>query len=375
MEKSLQDENEMARTTDTTSDLTVRLFGGLDIRIAGVALDAKLSQKAGWLLAILALAGGRETQRSVLAQQLWPFPDYGEDLAGYYLRRSLTELRKALGTQSWRLKSRSLRTIYLDLSEAYVDVLDFDAAIKAVGVEDMERAVSMYSGPLLTDCTQEWISLERERRRQSFDLALSTLARNAQTCGDIDAALSWLRQAVVAEPFSEAVHRDLMEALAEAGRPTEAIEVYHALRDRLREIHATAPAGETDELFRRVRNEARSGTAIRPSILDATRARIPSRVRTGNLPIPLSSLVGRRADTVTVQGFLSARRLVTLTGSGGVGKTRLAIAAATEEAFAYQYGAWFVDLAPVADAELLAATVAKAVKSPQQPGRSEVGSR
>src|SRR3989442_301185 len=68
-----------------------------------------------------------------------------------------------------------------------------------------------------------------------------------------------------------------------------------------------------------------------------------------NLPVQLTSFVGREAELAQVQDLLAAHRLVTLTGTGGAGKTRLSLQAAAELAEAFPDGAWFVGLAPVAD--------------------------
>lgn len=88
-----------------------------------------------------------------------------------------------------------------------------------------------------------------------------------------------------------------------------------------------------------------------------------------NLPIQRSSFVGREADAAKVKELLERHRLVTLVGSGGIGKTRLAIQAAAELLHRYPDGVWFVDLAPIGDPELVASVVAQAIGMNQQQGR------
>jgi hypothetical protein len=75
--------------------------------------------------------------------------------------------------------------------------------------------------------------------------------------------------------------------------------------------------------------------------------RVPERAiaREDNLPVRLSGLVGREREIGEVQGLLAENRLLTLTGPGGSGKTRLALAAAHEAAKGYEDGAWWVELA------------------------------
>ena len=84
----------------------------------------------------------------------------------------------------------------------------------------------------------------------------------------------------------------------------------------------------------------------------------------------LTSFVGRDAELTQVRELLADNRVVTLTGAGGVGKTRLAIQVAAQLAAEFADGVWYVDLAPITDPELVAVTVARALGLPDQPGRS-----
>ena len=89
-----------------------------------------------------------------------------------------------------------------------------------------------------------------------------------------------------------------------------------------------------------------------------------------NLPVQLTSFVGRDAELTQLRELLAQNRLVTLTGAGGVGKTRLAIQVAAQLAGEFGDGVWYVDLAPITDPELVPVTVARALGLPDQPGRS-----
>ena len=89
-----------------------------------------------------------------------------------------------------------------------------------------------------------------------------------------------------------------------------------------------------------------------------------------HLPVQLTSFIGRGVELVELQRIVAEKRLVTLTGAGGVGKTRLAVQVATEMAGRYRDGVWYVDLAPVIDPELLPLAAARAFGLPDQPGRS-----
>ena len=92
-------------------------------------------------------------------------------------------------------------------------------------------------------------------------------------------------------------------------------------------------------------------------------------VRPNNLPIQLTSFIGREREIAEVKRLLGAARLVTLTGAGGAGKTRLALQVAADVLDGYRDGAWFAEVAPLADPGLVPKTVAAALSMPEQPGR------
>lgn len=88
-----------------------------------------------------------------------------------------------------------------------------------------------------------------------------------------------------------------------------------------------------------------------------------------NLPQEVSSFVGREGELAAIRAALGQSRLVTLTGAGGCGKTRLALHVAAELLDGAGAGVWFVDLAPVSDPELVVTSVATAVGVREEPGR------
>ena len=98
--------------------------------------------------------------------------------------------------------------------------------------------------------------------------------------------------------------------------------------------------------------------------------RTANTVAAHNLPAQLTSFVGRQTEIDELRELLAGNRLVTLTGAGGVGKTRLAVQVAAEMAGEFGDGVWYVDLAPITAAEVVPVTVARALGLPDQPGRS-----
>jgi predicted ATPase/class 3 adenylate cyclase/DNA-binding CsgD family transcriptional regulator len=88
-----------------------------------------------------------------------------------------------------------------------------------------------------------------------------------------------------------------------------------------------------------------------------------------NLPVQLSSFIGRKAEIRAIREALADNRLVTLTGPGGAGKTRLAVQVAADIATEFADGVWYVDLAPITDPDVVPVTAARALHLPDQPGQ------
>ncbi len=98
--------------------------------------------------------------------------------------------------------------------------------------------------------------------------------------------------------------------------------------------------------------------------------RVAKAVISQHLPVQFTSFVGREADIAEVRDLATQNRLVTLTGAGGVGKTRMAIQVAGLCVNEFADGIWYVDLAPITDPDLVPVTMARALGLPDQPGRS-----
>src|SRR5262245_57962621 len=117
-------------TPDTHSPaLSIALFGHMQVLVQGQPLPHMRSRKPLWLLALLILRHPRPVEREWLAGTLWPDSDQSQAFAN--LRVVLSELRKALGTENWRLQSPDWHTLSLDLNGSEVDVRTFDAAVQA----------------------------------------------------------------------------------------------------------------------------------------------------------------------------------------------------------------------------------------------------
>jgi predicted ATPase len=166
--------------------------------------------------------------------------------------------------------------------------------------------------------------------------------------GDPEAALALLEPLASARPLDENLHRVLIDVLAGLGRRWEAIEMYERLRAALEDTYAAEPEPQTNALYRRLL------TGGRP--MPATTQH--------NLPESTTSFIGRRRLLAELSASLGRTRLLTLTGVGGVGKSRLALelARVAGPSADFQNGIWLVELAGVQDPEVVVSTVASALR-------------
>jgi DNA-binding SARP family transcriptional activator len=273
--------------------VTIHLLGPFELRLHGHPVPCLRSRKGQWLLALLVLRAGRDVERDWLAGTLWP--DSPEAAARANLRSSLKELRRALGDQAGRLRSPTLRTLSLDLTDAEVDVLAFDAAIGRGDARAPEEAVALYRGPLLEGCVEAWAFQERQVREQEYLGALERLASEALARGKAAAAELHLRVAVAVDPLRESAQRGLMRALAAGGNDAAALLAYRELRLLLQRELGAQPDAETQALFEQLRAEARrraeSSPRVTPDRPSGPPPRRPTNARPNNLPIPLTPLL------------------------------------------------------------------------------------
>ncbi|HLK58212.1 MAG TPA: BTAD domain-containing putative transcriptional regulator, partial [Chthonomonadaceae bacterium] len=354
----------MTASKATTAPLTLRLFGPMQAFIQGQPLPRLRSQKALWLLALLALRSDAPVQREWLAGVLWPDSDQSQSSAN--LRVVLSELRRALGSEEERLQSPDRHTLVLDLTGADVDVRTFDAAIAGKQLPALEQAVALYQGPLLEGCSEEWVFQERRLREQECLQALQRLADTAMAAGDYGSAIPCFQHAVSLDPWCEAAQRGWMEALAKGGDTNAALQVYREFIEVLKSDPKAVPDAQTSALYQRLRSEARQ-RADTHAVVTAQVAPVP--MVKGYLPQPLTDLVGREDERVEVARQLRRFRLVTLTGLGGIGKTRLAREVAREVLREYADGVWLVALEALSEGRQVVQQIASVLGLQEEPGR------
>jgi non-specific serine/threonine protein kinase len=352
------------------SPLTLHLFGAFEARVYDQPSPLLRSRKLQVLLALLVLRHDRDLPRDWLAAALWP--DTEESQGRFYLRKSLSELRHALGGEADRLQSPTPRTLRLDLSGADVDVIAFDAALVRGDLASLQKAIVLYRGPLLENCDEEWVLSERTPREEGYLAALETLATRALASGDRAEAIHYLRGLIVADALRESAHRTLMQALAADGNFAAAVQVYRDLRLLLRRELNAEPDLQTAALYEQLRREGRERAKTRRPEWPDVSAPVsrPLSAVPHNLPQQVTSFIGRESEMQQVQHLLAATRLLTLTGVGGAGKTRLALQVAAEALADYPDGVWLVELAALSQPSLLPQSVLQALGEREKPDRS-----
>ncbi|MCW2526200.1 MAG: transcriptional regulator, winged helix family [Pseudonocardiales bacterium] len=174
--------------------------------------------------------------------------------------------------------------------------------------------------------------------------------------GQPERALSELAGPLADHPYRERLWGQRMIALYRSGRQSEALAAFAGARQVLTDDLGLDPGPALRDLHERILNQERSLDLVRPNTTSEV-----------HLPSRRAALIGRAADLTLVQAALQERPLVTLTGPGGTGKTRLAIEAAYLARANYPDGVWFVDLADVTDATALWSRVAGALGLALQP--------
>jgi predicted ATPase/DNA-binding SARP family transcriptional activator len=225
-----------------------------------------------------------------------------------------------------------------------------DARLRAGLLAD---ALALWRGPAFADFSEEAFTRAAVNRLEEDRLAvLEDHAEARLDSGEHAELAGELAELVARYPLRERLRSVQLRALYRSGRQSEALAGYEELRTRLAEELGLDPSPELTALQRGMLRQD-------PSLGAARQDPAPVRTRT-NILAPFSDLIGREGEVADVRELLGTRRLVTLTGPGGVGKTRLAVAVAEQLKGGFPDGAWLVELAGSGGdlAEVVAATMA-----------------
>jgi predicted ATPase len=392
----------------------IELLGGLRAEGCGRVLTRFRTRKTEALLACLASHLPRPVARAELIERFWP--DAQPDRARQSLSQSLSSLRCQLeppGVPTGAVLMLDRHFARLNPAAASTDVRAFEDALRrarctARPAERLARltgAVDLYRGPFLAGYEETWILPERERLAEAFFQALLQLVSLLEEGGDLPGAIQTARRGVATDPLREEAHRALIRLLVATGDRVGARRQYRELERLLAEEFGGLPDPATRDLVAALSSGApaappRSGPPPRDIAHPAPHRDLASgtsdeRLPTGtgrpgeridlaepvepdapqNLPLQFTRFFGREEEIARLCALLQSSdgeagrsTLVTLTGPGGSGKTRLALAVAERLGGAYGGAIWFVPLAELADADRIPGAIVTALGVPRAPG-------
>ncbi|MDQ4090792.1 MAG: winged helix-turn-helix domain-containing protein, partial [Actinomycetota bacterium] len=347
--------------------MEVRLLGPMEV-VAGDGTAVSLrGHKLRALTAVLALDAGHVVSADRLIERL-----YGDELpqqAANALHLVVSKVRRALREAGVGdvLVTKSPGYV-LDVDAHDVDVLRF-CRLVTEGRAEMENgrpdsasavfgeALALWRGDALADfVSDEFADPERVRLDELRRAAAEDRIEAELALGRHMDCLDELQTLVAAHPFRERLWSMLMLALYRAGRQADALRAFQDARRALGEELGIEPGPELRALEAAILAQDSRLTS------DRTTAGAPAvSVAPGNLVRPLTSCIGRDEEVRELEKTLDTSRLVTLTGPGGTGKTRLAVELGLEIGSRYEGGAWMVDLAGVVDGDGVVPAIRSAV--------------
>jgi predicted ATPase/DNA-binding SARP family transcriptional activator len=340
--------------------VSFRLLGAVEALDAGGTPLALGSPRCRAVLAALLLHRGTSLPVQRAVELLWPNGAPGSAVT--MVHGAVASLRRTLEGEG---RPRVLLTrdggYVLDVAADQVDAARFEQALDRArreldespqrAVRLVTGALAQWHGPALAGVEEPFARAAarrlEDRRVEARELRVDAELRS----GHHREVLGEIADLVAEHPLREDLCAHLVVALYRCGRQADALDAHRRLRAALAEELGVEPEESLRDLELAV---LRHDPALRPPA-----------VGSGALPAPLGSLEGRVRDLDDVGGLLRAHRLVTLTGPGGVGKTRLA----TEVARRSDAEVRLVDLAPLSDPALLEEALADAVGVHAEPGQ------
>ena len=331
----------------------VRVFdgGGRRLTLAG--------QTQRRLLAVLCI-GANTTLRSVVIEEHL-------GLSSGALRTSISRLRRVIGAEALVTDSAGYEL------KSSVDAVEYGRLVNEAFVSDAERASScleqaeaLWDGPAYDEFAHEpWAEAEARRLGELHSAAIEELVLLLLERGESASAIARVTSLIDEQPYRDLPRALLMRALHQAGRRTDALRQFQEYRHVLQTEIGTEPSAPLVELDRAIASAA-DLEILRESRHPAWTRRqgvLPGVAVTKRptVPIPLSSFVGRAQEMADLGALLKNHRIVTLTGSGGCGKSRLAMRLASSAPERDDTDAWWVDLGVLASTANVAEHIASEI--------------
>ncbi len=368
--------------------LQIHLFGALRVLMDGAPHTARTLPRTWPLLAYLLLHRQQQVKRQRLAFTFWP--DEDEEMAKANLRRHLYDLRRALPPSPpdapWLLIERDAVQWNLQ-APFWLDVAEFERL--AGDPTGLEVAAQIQTDDLLPEVYEDWVFFERERLCNLLFDCLERAIAQREAAQDYDRAIELAEQILRRDPLREETSRLLMALHFRNGSRQEALYEYRRLEQALRVELDVPPMPETTAVYAAIVRGDLPVPTTRP--LRHEPPPPPS-----NLPAQTTSFVGRDEELAVLRDLLCGasawatrgademvdrpaerRRLLTITGAGGSGKTRLSLELAAsilrEAPGCIPDGAWFVPFSLIGDAGLAAPAIGAAL-GVRESGRASLWS-
>ena len=381
--------------SDTTPNpLHIEFLGHFTLCVGGATTTRFYTHKVAALLARLAYQKNRQFGREELIDLLWPDGDLRAGRVS--LRSALTSLRRQLeppGSPPILIADYTHICLHPDAFTTDIDSFETNltAARNALPTKrrsGLQAADALYQGELLPGFYEDWVLTERRRLAQLHHGILMELSQDAAQRGDLQAAAQYAHRCVAETPLEEEAHLALITILMETGQRRGAQEQY----ERLWQIYEAEMGGPPSPQTQRHaaawnldaprpaitlkpekrRRETRTATKETPVKLEPNLSAAPKEptAKGGELPLTLTRMFGRQEEIQRLSEIFAdpETRLVTLTGTGGVGKTRTAIEAARRFASERNERVVFAALADVAEAERIPERILSFLRIPPITG-------
>lgn len=332
------------------------ILGPLEVRDGDRIVEIPgLKERA--ILGLLVVEAGTVVSADQMVFELWG--DEPPETALPTLRTHVSRLRKALGDDSPIVTHKP--GYVLDADPESLDVFRFemlaDRARKTgddpqLSSRAANEALALWRGPALADLGGFLFAESETRRLEERRVATMALGFDADLrLGRHDQIVPMLRSITALHRYHERFWAQLMLALYRSGRAGEALEVFAEAERALGETLGIGPSAELRSLERSI-------------VMEDAALELASGSQPHNLPSAISSFIGRDKEISALEDTLSRSRLVTLTGVGGSGKSRLAVECATRLLGRYRDGVWQVELAPIHNPDVVASAVSLALGEP-----------